>query len=75
MKRIYVNVTEQQAAALKERATLTGVLQSEQIRRALNLALFADAESNRQAGYVRARKSLEDYEARQQPVLIPQESR
>lgn len=35
MKRICVNVTEEQAARLKERAELTGVLQSEIIRRAV----------------------------------------
>jgi hypothetical protein len=35
MKRICVNVTDEQAAALKERAEVTGVLQSEIIRRAI----------------------------------------
>ena len=35
MKRICVNLTEEQAAGLKERAKVSGVLQSEIIRRAL----------------------------------------
>jgi hypothetical protein len=44
MKRIYVNLTDEQAAALKQRAVETGVLQVEQIRRAINLSLFADSQ-------------------------------
>jgi hypothetical protein len=48
MKRIYVNLTDEQAAALKQRAVETGVLQVEQIRRAINLSLFADSQQERE---------------------------
>jgi hypothetical protein len=48
-KRICVNLTPEQAAALKERAVTTGVPQSEQIRRAINLSLFADAQGTRKS--------------------------
>jgi Ribbon-helix-helix protein, copG family len=50
MKRICVNVSTEMAAGLKEKAAVTGVPQAEQIRRAINLALFADqqADPNRQ---------------------------
>ena len=44
MKRICVNVSDEQAAALQRRNVETGVPQSEQIRRAINLALFADEQ-------------------------------
>ena len=50
MKRICVNVTDEQAAQLRERADETGVLQSEQIRRYINLGLFADKDLNWFAG-------------------------
>jgi hypothetical protein len=56
MKRISVNVTPEQAAALKERTIRDGVPANEQIRRAINLLFFADAQG--------ARKSI------QQPVLF-----
>jgi hypothetical protein len=42
MKRITVNVTDAQAAALKKCAARDGVRQAEQIRRAIDLAIFAD---------------------------------
>jgi hypothetical protein len=45
MKRICVNVTDEQATALKKRAQETGVIQAEQIRRAINLCLFADEQA------------------------------
>ncbi|HWY20029.1 MAG TPA: ribbon-helix-helix domain-containing protein [Candidatus Acidoferrum sp.] len=48
-KRVCVNLTPEQAAALKERAVTTGVPQSEQIRRAINLSLFADAQGTRKS--------------------------
>jgi hypothetical protein len=49
MQRIHVHITEEQSKALKERQLETGVTPSEQIRRAINLVLFADqqAESRR----------------------------
>jgi|HubBroStandDraft_2_1064218.scaffolds.fasta_scaffold879751_2 hypothetical protein len=59
MKRISVNVTPEQAAALKERTIRDGVPANVQIRRAINLLLFADAQG--------ARKSS------QQPVLFPKQ--
>lgn len=49
MKRISVNLTPEQVTALKERAVATGVPQSEQIRRAINLAVFADAQGPRKS--------------------------
>jgi hypothetical protein len=58
MKRVCVNLTPEAAAALKARALETGVPQAEQIRRAINLALFADNQSAR--------------EATRQPVLFAQ---
>lgn len=39
MVRISVNITPDQAEALQKRASETGVLQSEQIRRAIDVAL------------------------------------
>ena len=39
MKRISVNLPDEQAALLKARAVKTGVLQAEQIRRAVSLKL------------------------------------
>ncbi|MGA2338023.1 MAG: ribbon-helix-helix protein, CopG family [Terriglobales bacterium] len=39
MKRISINLSEEQAAGLKARAAATGVLQSEQIRRAIDGSL------------------------------------
>lgn len=47
MTRICVNLTSEQVASLKQRALDTGVPQSEQIRRAINLALFADKQTPR----------------------------
>jgi len=57
-KRVCVNLTNEQADALKERAVVTSVPQSEQILRAINLSLFADQQGARKA----------------QPVLIPHRS-
>lgn len=45
MIRLHLNITEKQSEALKARALETGVQQSEQVRRAINLLLFADAQS------------------------------
>jgi hypothetical protein len=59
MQRISVNLTQEQVAALKERAAATGVPQSEQIRRAINLAVFADAQGVRKSSH--------------QPVLFTQQ--
>jgi hypothetical protein len=56
MVRISVNLTPEQVDALKARAIETGVPQSEQIRRAVNLAVFADAQGARMSS--------------QQPVLF-----
>jgi len=49
MKRISVNLTPEQAAGLKERSALTGILQSELIRRAIDAALNSDEEKVRAA--------------------------
>ena len=49
MKRIYVNLTDEQSQRLKERAVETGVLQAEQIRRAVNLMLFAEQKPRRKS--------------------------
>lgn len=49
MKRVYVNLTDEQSQRLKERAVATGVLQAEQIRRAVSLMLFADAKQSKQS--------------------------
>lgn len=49
MKRICVNLTAEQAAALQERANETGVLQSEQIRRAIDLSLLVGKSQQRSA--------------------------
>jgi len=49
MKRISINLSEEQAAGLKARAAATGVLQSEQIRRYINLGLFVDQQKQRPA--------------------------
>jgi ribbon-helix-helix protein len=48
MLRCHFLITEDQSKALKERSLQTGVPQSEQIRRAINLVLFADKQSKRQ---------------------------
>jgi hypothetical protein len=42
MPRICINVPDKMAAALKEKQVLTGVPVSEQIRRAINMSLYAD---------------------------------
>ena len=55
--RVCVNLEPEEAAALKERAAVTGVPQSEQIRRAIRLALFADEQVTKKATH-------------QQPVLF-----
>jgi len=47
MKRLTINLTEAQAAVLKEQAAVTGVRQAEQIRRAINLAIFADKQQQK----------------------------
>lgn len=47
MKRISVFLTSEQLEALRERAIVTGVSQSEQIRRAISLTLFADAQGHK----------------------------
>lgn len=60
MKRISVNLTPAQDAALKKRAADTGVLQSEQIRRAIDAAL-ATSENVQRPAVTRPA----------QPVLIP----
>lgn len=49
MKRVYVNLTDEQSQRLKERAIETGVLVAEQIRRAVNLMLFADAKPKKKS--------------------------
>jgi hypothetical protein len=49
MIRITLNVTPEQSAGLKSRADQTGVLQSEQIRRYINLGLFVDQQKQRPA--------------------------
>jgi hypothetical protein len=51
MKRISVNVTPEQAARLQVQAALTGVPRNEQIRRAINLALFANAQGARKTSH------------------------
>jgi hypothetical protein len=58
-KRVSVNLKPDQVTALKERFAETGVPQNEQVRRALNLALFGDAQA--------ARRSA------RQPVLFTQQ--
>ncbi len=45
MRRVSVFLTIDQLAALKARALETGILQSEQIRRFMNLGLFADQQT------------------------------
>jgi hypothetical protein len=47
MKRMYVNLTEAQIAALKAKAEVHGSPISEEIRRAVSLSLFADRQSER----------------------------
>jgi hypothetical protein len=47
MRRITMNVTDAQYEALKTRERETGCTQSEQIRRAINLTLFADAQQQK----------------------------
>lgn len=47
MKRFSVFLTAAQIEALKLRAAETGCSQSEQIRRALNLTFFADAQGRK----------------------------
>jgi|HubBroStandDraft_3_1064219.scaffolds.fasta_scaffold1498896_1 hypothetical protein len=42
MKRIYVNISNEAADALKIRAEETGVIVAEQIRRAINMTLYAE---------------------------------
>ena len=59
MKRVCVTLTPEQAATLQKRAADTGVLQSEQIRRAIDAALVTPENEQRPARPV-------------QPVLIPQ---
>jgi hypothetical protein len=44
----HVKITEEQSNALRERQLETGVTPSEQIRRAINLYLFADQQSKRE---------------------------
>lgn len=58
MQRICVNVTPEVAAALKKRASETGVLQSEHIRRAIDASLVTPENGQRPARPA-------------QPVLIP----
>ena len=53
---------------LAEEQSRTGAPISEICRRALRLAAFGEAQATREAGYMRARKSLEDYEAKQRPT-------
>jgi hypothetical protein len=48
MKRMYVNLTEAQIAALKAKAEVHGSPISEEIRRAVSLSLFADQQALRQ---------------------------
>ena len=43
----HVKITDEQDKALKERQAELGVTPSEQIRRAINLYLFADQQSQR----------------------------
>jgi hypothetical protein len=47
MTRQYVNLTDAQITALKARAEVNGSPISEEIRRAINLSLFADRQSER----------------------------
>jgi hypothetical protein len=47
MVHCHVKITEEQDKALKERQLALGVTPSEQIRRAINLSLFADRQSER----------------------------
>jgi len=42
MKRITLNITDAQSKALKECAAETGVQQSEQVRRSINMTLYAE---------------------------------
>ena len=63
------------AGWLQEESIRTGAPIAELCRRACRLAAFGEVMASNQAGYIRARKSLEDYEARQkqearQPVLV-----
>jgi len=68
MKRIYVNLTDEQAAALKERAKVTGLLQAEIIRRAIaDLAPLELVQSVRKADADRAEFIIK---YAKQPVLI-----
>jgi hypothetical protein len=53
MKRIYVNLTDEQAAALKARARETGVPQAEQIRRAITSALGDKTQRQQPVLFVR----------------------
>jgi hypothetical protein len=47
MVHCHVKITEEQYKALKERQLALGVTPSEQIRRAINLSLLADRQSER----------------------------
>jgi hypothetical protein len=72
MKRTTLNLHDEQADALQTRAAETGVLVSEQIRRAINLVLFADEPA---AKYfwkpdVRVRVIPRDENPQRQPVLF-----
>jgi len=49
MKRVYVSLTDEQSQRLKERVVETGVLQAEQIRRAVNLMLFAEQKPRKKS--------------------------
>jgi hypothetical protein len=59
---------------LAEESARTGAPVAELCRRAIRLAAYGEVMTSNQAGYIRSRQSLEDYEARQkqarQSVLI-----
>jgi hypothetical protein len=56
MQRMHIHLTPQQVTVLRARYAETGIHVSEQIRQAINLAIFGDQQSTR--------------EATRQPVLI-----
>jgi metal-responsive CopG/Arc/MetJ family transcriptional regulator len=66
MKRITINVPDELAAELKERAARTGVRQAELIRRACNI-IFVDGKAAREA----SKKAQAIIEATGGPKALP----
>ena len=70
-KKVIFYVPDDIASLLEAESARTGCPVAELCRRAVRIAAFGEGQTTKQAGHIRARKSLEDFEAAEARPTTP----